>query len=63
MLFRNIKFFFCRNVINDLEWRVENSQWWAPDNGFGKFDTKELKRVRWLENAIEIYVEALKALW
>ncbi|XP_011699901.1 PREDICTED: uncharacterized protein LOC105457124 isoform X2 [Wasmannia auropunctata] len=51
-----------RNVINGLERRVENSQWWAPDNGFGKYDTEELKQVRWLENAIEIYVKALKAL-
>ncbi|KYM95746.1 PREDICTED: uncharacterized protein LOC108780063 [Cyphomyrmex costatus] len=51
-----------RNVINGLEWRTENSQWWAPDNGLGKYDAEELKRVRWLENAIKIYVKALNAL-
>ncbi|XP_024888342.1 uncharacterized protein LOC112465155 isoform X1 [Temnothorax curvispinosus] len=51
-----------RNVINNLEWRVKNSRWWAPNNGFGNYDAKELKQVRWLENAIEIYVKALKAI-
>ncbi|XP_011864134.1 PREDICTED: uncharacterized protein LOC105560019 [Vollenhovia emeryi] len=51
-----------RNVINGLEWRVKSSQWWEPDNSFGKYDAKELKRVRWLESAIEIYVKALKLL-
>ncbi|KYQ56920.1 hypothetical protein ALC60_04124 [Trachymyrmex zeteki] len=51
-----------RNVINGLQWKVENSQWWAPDNGLGRYDAEELKRVRWLENAIKIYVKALSAL-
>ncbi|KAL6263313.1 hypothetical protein P5V15_006111 [Pogonomyrmex californicus] len=51
-----------RNIINGLEWRVENSQWWISDNKFGKYNTEELKQVKWLENAIEIYVKALKML-
>ncbi|KAL0122193.1 hypothetical protein PUN28_007149 [Cardiocondyla obscurior] len=51
-----------RNVIDNLEWRVKNSQWWAPENHFERYDAKELKQVRWLENAIDIYVRALKAL-
>lgn len=52
---------FYRNEINDLEWRIKNSQWWVPNNG--KYDAKELKQVRWLENAIKIYMKALKTLW
>ncbi|XP_012059119.1 PREDICTED: uncharacterized protein LOC105622310 [Atta cephalotes] len=51
-----------RNVINGLEWRVKNSQWWTPDNDLIRYDAEELKRVRWLENAIKIYVKALNAL-
>ncbi|XP_011165812.2 uncharacterized protein LOC105200113 isoform X2 [Solenopsis invicta] len=52
-----------RNVIiNSLEWRIKNSQWWGCDNDFEKFNTEELKQVRWLENAIEVYVKALKSL-
>ncbi|XP_012229482.1 uncharacterized protein [Linepithema humile] len=48
--------------INDLKKRVENSQWWMPGNGLGKYDAAELRQVRWLESAIKIYVKALKAL-
>ncbi|XP_072745059.1 uncharacterized protein [Anoplolepis gracilipes] len=50
-----------RNMVKDLEWRVENSEW-MPKNNSGKYDAEELKQVRWLENAIEIYVKALKVL-
>ncbi|KAL6430304.1 hypothetical protein ACFW04_007785 [Cataglyphis niger] len=50
-----------RNVINDLEWRVENSEW-MPKNGSGKYDAEDLRQVRWLENAIGIYVKTLKML-
>ncbi|XP_070150581.1 uncharacterized protein [Polyergus mexicanus] len=48
-----------RNVVNDLEWRVENSEW-MPKNGSGKYDAEDLRQVRWLENAVGIYVKALK---
>ncbi|XP_028049125.1 uncharacterized protein LOC105830947 isoform X2 [Monomorium pharaonis] len=52
----------ARNVINGLELKVKNSQWWTFNNSFEKFNIKDLKEVRWLENAIEIYVKALKSL-
>lgn len=58
----HVKFFFIRNVVNDLEWRVENSEW-MPKNGSGKYDAEDLRQVRWLENAVEIYVKTLKVLW
>ncbi|GAB1865417.1 hypothetical protein CAJAP_06496 [Camponotus japonicus] len=50
-----------RNVINDLEWRVENSEW-MPKNSSRKYNAEDLRQVRWLKNAVEIYVKALKEL-
>ncbi|XP_029169309.1 uncharacterized protein LOC114939221 isoform X2 [Nylanderia fulva] len=49
-----------RNTVHNLQWRVENSEWWATKNGSGTYDAEELRQVRWLENAIEIYVKALQ---
>ncbi|XP_014483090.1 PREDICTED: uncharacterized protein LOC106748755 [Dinoponera quadriceps] len=51
-----------RIVIDGLERRVENSRWWTSESGRGKYDAKELRQVRWLEDAIGIYTKALKAL-
>lgn len=55
--------FFTRNIVDDLQWRVENSEWWISNNGSGKYDAEKLRQVRWLENAIAIYVKALQVLW
>jgi len=34
-----------------------------PKNSSRKYNAENLRQVRWLKNAIEIYVKALKELW
>lgn len=55
--------FACfRNEFAGLEARVEKSKWWSnKDNG--KYDAEELREVRWLEDAINVYTKALDTLW
>ncbi|XP_015606713.1 uncharacterized protein LOC107273245 [Cephus cinctus] len=48
-----------RRDLEGLEVKVEQSRWWAAENGAGKFDPEELRDVRWLEDAIEVYAKAL----
>lgn len=49
-----------RNEFAGLEARVEKSKWWS--NKDGKFDAEELRDVRWLEDAIQVYAKALDTL-
>ncbi|XP_034177174.2 uncharacterized protein LOC117602802 [Osmia lignaria lignaria] len=50
-----------RNEFAGLETRVEKSKWWSnKDNG--RFDSEELRDVRWLEDAIKVYAKALDTL-
>lgn len=51
-----------RNEFVGLEARVEKSKWWPDGNGAGKYDAEELREVRWLEDAIDIYAKALDTL-
>ncbi|KAG7189637.1 hypothetical protein KM043_017317 [Ampulex compressa] len=51
-----------RNEIAGLEARVLKSRWWQGQNIAAKYDTEELREVRWLEDAIEIYGRALDTL-
>lgn len=51
-----------RNEFADLEARVEKSKWWSS-KGNGKYDAEDLREVRWLEDAIKVYVKALDTLW
>ncbi|XP_017764915.1 PREDICTED: uncharacterized protein LOC108554231 [Eufriesea mexicana] len=50
-----------RNEFPGLEARVEKSKWW-PSNEVGKYDTEELREIRWLEDAIKAYAKALDTL-
>ncbi|XP_054013408.1 uncharacterized protein LOC128895136 [Hylaeus anthracinus] len=47
-----------RNEFAGLEARVEKSKWWSSKDG-GMFDAEELRDVRWLEDAINVYMKAL----
>ncbi|KOC67033.1 hypothetical protein WH47_11686 [Habropoda laboriosa] len=50
-----------RNEFTGLEAKVEKSKWWSSKDG-GKYDTEELREVRWLEDAIKVYAKALDTL-
>lgn len=52
----------ARNEFEGLEDKVEKSRFWNGDDGAGKYDTEELREVRWLEDAVEIYGKALDAM-
>lgn len=51
----------ARDDLPGLEGRVERSKWW-PEDGTSKYDAEELREVRWLEDAIEIYTKALDSV-
>lgn len=57
------QFLFARNEFAGLEARVEKSRFWDGDEGIGKYDTEELREVRWLEDALGIYAKALDSMW
>ena len=42
---------------------MEKSRFWNGDEGVGKYDAEELREVRWLEDAIQTYAQALETLW
>lgn len=48
-----------REELPGLEARVDKSKWWSHGEGIGKYDAEELREVRWLEDAIEIYTKAI----
>ncbi|XP_015117737.1 uncharacterized protein LOC107041629 [Diachasma alloeum] len=50
-----------RNEMPDLENRIKNSKWWTSAE-IGEYDAEELRDIRWLEDAIEIYVKAFDVL-
>ncbi|XP_397545.2 uncharacterized protein LOC409096 [Apis mellifera] len=50
-----------RNEFPGLETRVEKSKWWSVKDD-KKYDTEELREVKWLENAIKAYAKALDTL-
>ncbi|XP_043585946.1 uncharacterized protein LOC122569254 [Bombus pyrosoma] len=50
-----------RNEFPGLEARVEKSKWWSSKDS-GKYDSEELREVRWLEDAIKVYAKALDTL-
>ncbi|XP_031827987.1 uncharacterized protein LOC116424994 [Nomia melanderi] len=50
-----------RNEFAGLEARVEKSKWWSSKDN-GKYDAEELREVRWLEDAINVYAKALDTL-
>lgn len=51
-----------RNEPSELRARVEQSKWWSGDQT-GKYDPEELREVRWLQDAIELYGTALDSIW
>ena len=51
----------ARNEFAGLEARVEKSKWWSSKDS-GKYDAEDLREVRWLEDAIKVYVKALDTL-
>ncbi|XP_033213488.1 uncharacterized protein LOC117170669 isoform X2 [Belonocnema kinseyi] len=51
----------ARNDFDDLELRVKKSRWWAEE-GSGRYDSEELREVRWLQDAVEVYVNAIENL-
>lgn len=51
----------ARDDLPGLEGKVEKSKWW-PEDGNGKYDAEELREVRWLEDAIEVYTKALDSV-
>lgn len=57
----NFSFLF-RNEFPGLEARVEKSKWWSSKDS-AKYDSEELREVRWLEDAIKVYAKALDTLW
>ncbi|KAF7382946.1 hypothetical protein HZH66_013348 [Vespula vulgaris] len=48
-----------REVLPGLERRVDTSKWWSGGDGTDKYDAEALREVRWLEDAIEIYIKAI----
>ncbi|KAL2737653.1 uncharacterized protein V1478_001739 [Vespula squamosa] len=48
-----------REVLPGLERRVDTSKWWTGNDGTDKYDAEALREVRWLEDAIEIYIKAI----
>ncbi|KAK2579358.1 hypothetical protein KPH14_008307 [Odynerus spinipes] len=50
-----------RDELPGLEGKVERSKWWPEDTN-GKYDAEELREVRWLEDAIEVYTKALDSV-
>ncbi|XP_063980526.1 uncharacterized protein LOC135164271 isoform X2 [Diachasmimorpha longicaudata] len=50
-----------RNELVGLENRIQNSKWWTGSE-IGEYDTEELRDVKWLDDAIEVYVKAFDIL-
>lgn len=58
--------YFNRNDIIGIESRVENSKLWNNNNNnqnIDKFDTEEMREVRWMKDAVEIYTKSYDLLW
>ncbi|XP_053594610.1 protein PFC0760c [Microplitis demolitor] len=54
-----------RNDIIGIESRVENSKLWNNNNNnqnIDKFDTEEMREVRWMKDAVEIYTKSYDLL-
>ncbi|XP_057319526.1 protein PFC0760c-like [Microplitis mediator] len=52
-----------RNDVIGIESRVENSKLWNNNNqNIDKFDTEEMREVRWMKDAVEIYTKSYDLL-
>lgn len=51
----------ARTDFDGLEQRVQRSRWWNED-GAGTYDTEEMRDVRWLQDALDVYTKALDVL-
>ncbi|XP_011307570.1 uncharacterized protein [Fopius arisanus] len=50
-----------RNELDGLENRIKSSKWWTGPE-IGEYDAEEIRDVRWLEDAVGIYVKAFEVL-